>query len=426
MSTVSEGTPKRKAKKRADGEGSLRWSEAKKLWIGRVMVGYRPDGKPDVREVTAKRQDECRKKLEALKAQAASGTLVDATRGRETVAAFMTVWLESIAGTMEPASLARHQDNVRRHIGPGIGRHKLTDLRPEHLVALFATLRTERPAPKLPTDDAPRGRRASKKRPTTLPPLSARSVKYVFTTIRLALDAAVRWGAVPRNVARVIDAPKVPRPEIKALSPVEVATFLDAVSAAGDRLAPLYEVAVLSGCRLGELLALRWSDVSDAGVISINRTLTATSGGAPVFADPKTQRSRRSFRLSSDAMAALVVQRDRQSFERQALGDAYRDFGLVFATPLGTPLDSDNALKRFRAALKAAGIAHRYTFHSLRHTAATTMLEARIDAKVVADRLGHSSPAFTLERYAHAVPALDDDAADRLQNVIRSARRRVV
>jgi integrase len=164
--------------------------------------------------------------------------------------------------------------------------------------------------------------------------------------------------------------------------------------------------------------------VTEAGVVSINRTLTGTRDGAPIFSDPKTQRSRRSFRLSADALAALSVQRDRQAFDRQKLNEAYRDFNLIFATPLGTPLDSDNALKRFRASLKASAITHRYTFHSLRHTAATTMLAAGISAKVVADRLGHSSPAFTLERYAHAVPALDEDAADRLQDVIRSARKK--
>ena len=166
---------------------------------------------------------------------------------------------------MEPGSFIRHRDNVRRHITPSIGRHKLADLRPEHLVSLFATLRTERPAPKMPIDASPRGRRASKNRPTTLPPLSPRSVKYVYTTIRKALAQAVEWGSIPRNVATVVKAPKVPSPEILSLSPEEVATFLDAVTDAGDRLAPLYEVAVLSGCRLGELLGLKWSDVTRPG-----------------------------------------------------------------------------------------------------------------------------------------------------------------
>src|SRR6476646_1833541 len=113
---------KRKAKKRPDHDGSVRFSESKKLWIGRLMVGYRPDGKPDIREVAAKQQGECRKKLDAVKTQAANGTLVDATKGRETVAAFLTAWIDSIDGTMEPASLARHHDNVRRHVSPYVGR----------------------------------------------------------------------------------------------------------------------------------------------------------------------------------------------------------------------------------------------------------------------------------------------------------------
>lgn len=422
--TATNQTMKRP--KRGHGEGSIRERKDRGDWRGEIMLGMKPDGSPDRRYVYGPTRRVVQNKLRELRQQHADGMLSDAAKGRETVAAFLTSWLDSIDGTMEPGSLQRHRDNVKRHITPYIGRHKLTDLRPEHLVSLFATLRTERPAPKLPADDAPRGRRASKKRPTTLPPLSARSVKYVYTTIRKALAQAVEWQSIPRNVATLFKAPKVPAPEILSLRPDEVAAFLDAVTAAGDRLAPLYEVAVLSGCRLGELLALKWSDVTDSGVISINRTLTTTKAGEPVFSDPKTQRSRRSFRLSADAMAALAVQRDRQSFERQAVKDGYRDFGLVFSTPLGTPMDGPNALKRFRAALKSAGIAHRYTFHSLRHTAATTMLAAGIDARVVADRLGHSSPAFTLERYAHAVPALDDDAADRLQNVIRSARKRAV
>lgn len=118
------------------------------------------------------------------------------------------------------------------------------------------------------------------------------------------------------------------------------------------------------------------------------------------------------------------MQEDRQAFECGTLKEGYRDYDLVFATPLGTAMDGSNALHRFQAAQKAAGLTRHYTFHSLRHTAATTMLAVGISAKVVADRLGHSSPASTLERYAHAVPALDEDAADRLQSVIRSARKR--
>jgi len=257
--------------------------------------------------------------------------------------------------------------------------------------------------------------------------LSPRSVKYCFTTIRKALDTAVKNGAVVRNVARVIDAPKVPRVEILAPSPDEVVRLLDSAASRQDRLTPMYTVAVYSGCRLGELLALTWADVSfDAGTLTIKRTLRKATAGVPDYKEPKTPRSRRAIKLSPDVLAALRVQRDRQNFERQALGDAYRDYGLVFATALGTPLNPSNVGHRFKTAVAQAGLPTVYTFHALRHAAATMMLAAGVNPKVAADRLGHHSPAFTLDRYTHAVEGLDVDAADRLQAMMQQARRRAI
>jgi len=102
----------------------------------------------------------------------------------------------------------------------------------------------------------------------------------------------------------------------------------------------------------------------------------------------------------------------------------YADHDLVFATPLGTPLDRDNVTKRLGRILKDAGIPTARSFHTLRHDHATMAFAMHVDAKATADRLGHHSPAFTLERYTHAVRELDDDAADRLQAVLREARRK--
>ena len=89
MTVTSDSKPARKARKRADGEGSIRWNETRKLFVARIMVGYRPDGKPDVREVKSKRKGECRKKLDAIKARMADGSLGDAKSGRETVTAYL-------------------------------------------------------------------------------------------------------------------------------------------------------------------------------------------------------------------------------------------------------------------------------------------------------------------------------------------------
>jgi integrase len=411
--------------KRGDGEGSIRWSEKKKLWIARLMVGYRPDGKPDIREVSAKLRGECQRKLGELRRRATTGQLGDAKAGRETVGAFLQTWLRSINGTMDADSCRRHRDNVNRHITPLIGRRKLSDLKPEHLVDMFEALR-QKPSIRGSGKKGPAPSVAASKAGRPVKTLSPRTMKYCFTTIRRALDTAVSWGAVPRNVARAIDAPKVPRVEIVALKPDEVGKLLDHVESSEDRLAPLYALAVHGGCRLGELLALTWPDVDlEAGTLSVRRTLKGVKGGVPDLDDPKTPRSRRTIKLSPDEVAVLRTQRDRQAFERQALGDAYADYGLVFATPLGTAIDPTNALKRLQAAMRAAGLPV-YTFHSLRHSAATMMLAVGVNPKVAADRLGHHSAAFTLDRYIHAVEGLDLDAAERVQAVIRKARQKTI
>jgi integrase len=167
-----------------------------------------------------------------------------------------------------------------------------------------------------------------------------------------------------------------------------------------------------------------WDDVDLAsGRVDVKRTLVKAARGEPVFGDPKTPRSRRSIRLSADGVEALRSHRVRQESERQVLGESYSDHGLVFATPRGTPIDPDNMNKYFKADLKRAGLRTVYTFHSLRHSAATMLLAAGVNAKVVADRLGHFSAGFTLDRYVHAVEGLDADAADRLQEFMNKGRR---
>jgi integrase len=391
----------------------------KARFVAEIMVGTRPDGSRDRRYVSANTEKECLRALEEVKAQMRAGTVTDAKAGRETVAAFLTTWLDSLDGTIEPQSARRHRDNVNRHIVPLIGYRKLADLRPEHVVQMLAALRAKKlPATAKNAKKAPQIPPKAKERR-----LSPRTVKYCYTTLRLALDVAVRYGAVPRNVARVVTAPKIPRAEVVAPLPEEVSRLLAAAEAASDRLAPLWTVAVLSGCRPGELLGLTWRDVDlDAGTIAVRRTLVGTKAGSPIMSDPKTTRATRTFVLPAEAVAALKAQEGRQRGERDALGDRYRDHNLVFTTAIGTPLNASNVSHYFKRALKRAGLPETYTPHKLRHATATMMLAAGVSPKVAADRLGHHSPAFTLDRYTHAVKALDEDAAISLQSVLDRAR----
>ena len=159
------------------------------------MVGYRPDGKVDRRTVSGKTRHKVQRALAELRGRADVGLLGDAKAGRETVGAFLSVWLKAIEATMEPESLRRHRNNIEKHLAPSIGHYKLADLRPEHLVTLFATKRSEA--------------------------LSPRSVKYLYTTIRKALDMAVDCGAAPRNCQFV----KNPGPQVATYSPTAQASL---------------------------------------------------------------------------------------------------------------------------------------------------------------------------------------------------------
>ena len=207
-------------------------------------------------------------------------------------------------------------------------------------------------------------------------------------------------GLVARNVARLVKAPRVPHMEMLTLSEAEAHTFLDAVR--GDRLEALYRLALATGPREGELLALRWSDVDlDRGVVRIRRTLLRTPDGL-TFAEPKTATSRRAIPVGATTVAALRAHRQRQGTGR--LSD------LVFSNTFGGPINAGEMLRAsFYPLLRRAGLS-RIRFHDLRHTAATLMLSRGVHPKIVAERLGPLDP----DAHRHGLLARHaDDAARR-------------
>ena len=215
----------------------------------------------------------------------------------------------------------------------------------------------------------------------------------------------------------------MPKREITPPSPERVDALLRAAEAAGDRYAALWTLAALTGARQGELLGLRWEDVDpDAGVLHIRRSLQAAKGGVPDYDEPKTRKSHRAVDLSPDALAALRAHRDRQIVERQALGDAWAPYDLVFTSRLGTPLDQKTVTYAYKRALKRVELPDSVRFHDLRHGAITTMLSEGVPVADVSEIVGHHSPAMTYGVYAHAMPENKREAVTRLAGAIRRAR----
>ena len=248
--------------------------------------------------------------------------------------------------------------------------------------------------------------------------LSARTVQYLHAILRRALGQAERWGLVPRNIARLVSPPRVPKPEVHPFTPVEVKRLLAAVQE--DRLAALYTVAPAVGVRQGEALGLRWQDVNlEAGTLSIKTSLQRIDGEF-VLAELKTDSSRRTIKLPNICIAALQDHLERQGQERSFIGEAWEDWGLVFSEEDGNPLSRYAVTKRFQRILTEAGIPKR-RFHDLRHTCATLLLTQGVPLKVVQETLGHSLFSTTADIYAHVLPVLMADAAAKMDAVLTEA-----
>ena len=188
-------------------------------------------------------------------------------------------------------------------------------------------------------------------------------------------------------------------------------------AASGDRFEALYVLALTTGMRQGEILALKWPEVDlDSGMIQVKATLHRTRAGFE-FLEPKTARSRRQIALTGAAVAALRGHRAAQIEER--LGCPYWDDPeLVFASEVGTPIQSPNLLRRsFFPLLDRAGLP-RIRFHDLRHTAATLLLGQGVHPKIVSEMLGHSNIAITLDLYSHVTPTMQKAAVEALDAVL--------
>jgi integrase len=335
---------------------------------------------------------------------------------RTTVAAYLEAWLrDTVRPSVRPMTYVSYDGHVRKHLIPVIGSIPLVKLTPQDVRAVQA-------AALKPRTVAQKG---------DLPPrtvtLSPKTVAHVQATLRTALQQALKDGLVARNVATLVNAPRQVRHDQQVLDPDQARTFLAA--AQGDRLGALYVVTMAVGLRQGEALGLKWSDVDlDAGTITVSRTLQRVPkplrgdddeghGTHYRLVEPKTATSRRTVPLPKFVVPTLKAHRARQAEERLAAGPAWDPtWDLVFATTIGTPLDSRNVTHAFQALLARAGLPF-MRFHDLRHSAATLMLAQGVAPRVIMETLGHSQIGITMNLYAHVLPAAKRDAADRMDDL---------
>lgn len=307
---------------------------------------------------------------------------------------------------VRPSTYRDRELIVRRYIVPRIGSVALQALSPRHLSDLY-------------TDLLERGRvRGSGG-------LSPKTVRGVHLVLAQACKEAMRWGLIERNPADLVDPPSLRlvaarrRRAMRVWDSEQLRAFLAHV--ATHRFQALWLTAATTGMRRSELLGLRWADVDLASAtVVVSATLVSGAGG-PLFEElQKTRAGHRTISLDEGTVDALRIEAARQEHDRRLVKDWDNQHGLVFVWDDGRHLNPDWVWHEFVRLVDEAGLP-RVRFHDLRHTHATLLLRAGVNPRVVSERLGHSSVAFTLDTYAHVLPGMQAAAADTFARLLRGS-----
>jgi integrase len=312
--------------------------------------------------------------------------------GRQTVGAYLTVWLADRETDGLRASTAQmYRRYVENDLIPALGGIRLGELRPGHVEKLLRDLRA-----------AGRG---------------ATTIRRIHATLRSALTSARRARLVPYNAATDVALPTVRPAKVRPWSPEELGAFLD--HAASHRLGALFEVMAFTGLRRGEACALRWADIDlRAGVIVVRSQLVEV-GGKAVEGKPKTRSGEdRRVDIGQRTIGALLAHRLVQDAERANWSEGYTDHGRVFAREDGSDLTPSQVTKVFTRLTTSARL-RQVRLHDLRHGAASLMLAGGADIAVVSKRMGHSSIRVTADVYGHLLAGVGRKAADAAEALVR-------
>jgi integrase len=406
--------------RRSNGEGSI-YQTKDGRWRGQVDLGWK-DGKRDRRYLSGPTKAAVAKRMREALAKVDAGVPLSRDGRGPSVAEWLDFWLQNIsARRVRATSLETQRAHIRNHLVPAFGKVRLRDLTPEHVEAMHTRLYDQG--------------------------LSGGTVLRVHVTLSRALKVAMQRDLVARNVCQLVDAPTAARPVVTSLDRSQARKVLAA--ARGARNAARWSVALGLGLRQGEALGLAWPNVDlEAGTLRVSQALARAlyghgcpperpcgkrpkacpqAVGQPLRLEPpKSRAGERVVRLPAPLVEALRAHRVEQAKERLAAGskwwtgpedDPAGSWDLVFRSELGKPLQPKRDYEDWRALLATAGVPV-VRLHDARHTAASLLLEMKVQPRVVMEVLGHSTIRLTLDTYSHVMPELEESAARQMSEAL--------
>lgn len=262
-------------------------------------------------------------------------------------------------------------------------------------------------------------------------PLSNKTIQHYHRVLSVMFSDAVRWGMMKENPCLKVRPPKVTKKEMLCLDEEGIDKMLNALETEPIKIQTIITLDLVSGCRRGELCGLQWPRIDfNNKTLSVKQSVEYTPATGIRIKQPKTASSVRKITLPDSTIQLLKQYRKWQLEEkvkhgdlwqkeqREDQGDEWKDPEWLFTTWNGYTMPPDSITAMFNKFLKRHGLSH-IRLHDLRHTAATMLINAGLNVRAVASRMGHANPNVTLQVYSHALKSADQEAANIMQNIMQ-------
>lgn len=368
-----------------------------------VEAGYDNAGKRIKRSKTIKASGirEAEKELAKFQVEVEAGEYI--APEKMVFSKFVTEWNEKY-GTkhLELKTLESYSHMLRNHIIPTFGHKRLDEIKPLHIITLLKTLEQ---------DDARKDGKTGG--------LSSTTLRFIHRILKDIFDRAVEWRVIKESPVQAIKRPKVAKTNVDVYCESEVSELLEALSNEPIHWKLMIKLALTTGLRRGEILALEWKNVNlEQRLIEVNQSLTYVKG-KNIIKSPKTKNSIRRVSIPEVLVEDLKRYKAQCIREREQMAECWAggDHFFVFSAWNGKPYyhtAPGTWLRRFLKRKKLKPI----RFHDLRHTSATLLINQGVHAKTIAGRLGHADIRTTMNIYGHALLDADQVAAKSLNAIL--------